>query len=234
MHGIDISVNTVGTRLDVILLSITGYIDTSSCQELENVINDLINKNYIQIIADLGGVTYVSSAGWGAFMSKLKTIRDQGGDIKIVQISQEVFEVFEMLEFDKILRHYDSIEEALNEFEILRGMDITSAGAVRNNRKEANPLIDYNPRVENLFEGGGDRIDSLTSEYQHKNLQLPLNEKIKRIVLENPMYSIRKICQRINSEEYGKEKIGWFRMRSLLKDLSLETKDKRYRFYRSR
>lgn len=232
MHGIDISVNNIGTRLDVILLSITGYIDTSSCQELENVINDLIEKNYIQIIADLGGVTYVSSAGWGAFMSKLKTIRDQGGDIKIVQISQEVFEVFEMLEFDKILRHYDSIEEALNEFELLRGIDITSAGKVRNDRKEANPLIDYNPKVENLFEGEG--MDSFTADNQNQHLRLPLKEKIKKIILENPMYSIRKICKRLKSEEYGKEKVGWFHMRSLLKEMCLETNEKRYRFYRSR
>ncbi len=234
MHGIDISVNNIGMRLDVTLLSITGYIDTSSCQELENIINDLINKNQIQIIADLGGVTYVSSAGWGAFMGKLKNIRDQGGDIKIVQMSQEVFEVFEMLEFDKILRHYDSIEEALNEFEIIRGIDITSAGAVRSNREEANPLIDYNPRVENLFEGEGVRLDSLTSEYQFQSSKLPLNEKIKKIILENPMYSIKKICKRINSEEYGKEKVSWFRMNSLLKKMSLETKEKRHRFYRSR
>lgn len=234
MHGIDISVNNIGTRLDVTLLSITGYIDTSSCQELENVINDLLNKNQIQIIADLGGVTYVSSAGWGAFMSKLKNIRDQGGDIKIVQMSQEVFEIFEMLEFDKILRNYDSIEEALNDFEIIRGIDITSAGAIKGNTKEVNPLIDYNPRVENLFEGEGIKVDSLTSGYQEKNLQLPVNEKIKRIILENPKYSIKKICTRLNSEEYGKVKIGWFRMRSILKNMSLETKEKRYRFYRSR
>ena len=234
MHGIDISVNNIGTRLYVTLLSITGYIDTSSCQELENVISDLVNKNNIQVIADIGGVTYVSSAGWGAFMGKLKDIRDQGGDIKIVQMSQEVFEVFEMLEFNKILRHYDSIEEALNDFEIIRGIDITNAGAAQGNKREANPLIDYNPRVENLFEGEGVRVDSLTSEYQPKNLQLPLNEKIKRIILENPMYSIGKICKRISSEEYGKEKISWLRMRSLLKSMSLETKEKRYRFYRSR
>ncbi|MEJ2628474.1 MAG: STAS domain-containing protein [bacterium] len=234
MHGIDISVNNIGTRLDVTLLSITGYIDTSSCQELENVISDLINKNNIQVIADIGGVTYVSSAGWGAFMGKLKDIRDQGGDIKIVQMSQEVFEVFEMLEFDKILRHYDSIEEALNDFEIIRGIDITNAGVAIGDKKETNPLIDYNPRVENLFEGEGVRIDSLASEYQQKNSLLPLNEKIKRIILENPKCSISKICKRIHSEEYGREKISRFRMRSLLKKMSLETKEKRFRFYRSR
>jgi len=164
----------------------------------------------------------------------LKDIRDQGGDIKIVQMSQEVFEVFEMLEFDKILRNYDSIEEALNDFEIIRGIDITNAGAEIGDKKETNPLIDYNPRVENLFEGQGVRIDSLASEYQQKNSQLPLNEKIKRIILENPKYNISKICKRISSEEYGKEKISWFRMRSLLKKMSLETKEKRFRFYRSR
>ena len=88
--------------------------------------------------------------------------------------------------------------------------------------------------MENLFEGEGVRIDSLASEYQQKNSQLPLNEKIKRIILENPKNSISKICKRISSEEYGREKVSRFRMRSLLKKMSLETKEKRFRFYRSR
>ena len=125
MQGIKIALNYVGARMDIALLTIIGYVDTTTCHELTKTIQDLIKQNFFQIIADLGGVTYVSSAGWGVFVGEIKNIRDRGGDLKIVQMSPEVFEVFEMLEFNKVLNYYDSIEEAIDEFDIIRGIDIT-------------------------------------------------------------------------------------------------------------
>lgn len=234
MQGINISINNIGARLDVVLLSITGYIDTSSCQELAKVINDLADKDQIQIIADLGGVTYVSSAGWGAFMGEIKNIRDHGGDIKIVQMSQEVYEVFEMLEFDRILNFYDSIEEAVNEFDIIRGINITKVGAERQGiKKGVNPVINYKPLIANMFPHEK-YMDVSASEHQLTLKNFPLNEKVKKIIVENPKLSIKQICKRLSSDEYGNEKINNFRMRSILKKMSLETRNKRYRFYRSR
>ena len=59
-------------------------------------------------------------------------------------------------------------------------------------------------------------------------------EKIKMIVLENPFLGLREIHKTLNSEKYGYIKMNWFKLRSTLCRLNLETKQKRYRFYRSR
>jgi len=126
MQGIKISVNYVGARFDIALITVLGYVDTTTCQELAKVFENIIKQKQYLIVADLGGVTYISSAGWGVFVSEIKNIQDRGGDLKIVQMSHEVFEVFEMLEFNKILNYYDSIEEAIDEFDIIRGIDISN------------------------------------------------------------------------------------------------------------
>ena len=42
-----------------------------------------------------------------------------------------------------------------------------------------------------------------------------------------------KIKKTLRQPEYGVLKIGYWKLRSLLKSLELDTKEKRYRFYRS-
>jgi anti-anti-sigma factor len=230
MQGIRTGLQEVGSRLDIILLSISGYVDTTTCQELTKLIQDLVQQQRTQIITDLGGVTYISSAGWGVFMGEIKSIREKGGDIKVVHMNPEVFEVFEMLEFNRILNHYDSVEEAINEFDMIRGIDITQP-----------------PELSPERESGGVSLNnasaSLTAEtgqpaaFSHEKMpvqEFPLVEKIKLVILDNPFQGILEIQKVLNTEKYGNVHIGWWKLRSVLKSLNLETKEKRYRYFRSR
>ena len=234
MQGIRISVNNVGARLDIAFITIIGYVDTTTCQELARVIQDLIQQKRCLMIADLGGVTYISSAGWGVFVGEIKNIRDRGGDLKIVQMSPEVFEVFEMLEFNKILNYYDSIEEAIDEFDIIRGIEITRVEeSVRADVK--NPGVEpprQRPPIATVKQQR--RTGSSASAPTIPPKDLPLMEKIKVAVIEDPFSGARSLCRRLRQEKYGHVRIGWLRMRSILKKLNLGTKEKRYRFYRSR
>ena len=234
MQGIKISVSYVGARSDITLITILGYVDTTTCHELTRVIKKLILEKHYLIIADLGGVSYISSAGWGVFMGEIKDIRDKGGDLKIVQMSPEVFEVFEMLEFNRILNYYDSLEEAIDEVDIVRGIDITIVdesikrkprSGVTGMRYPSFPTV-----VKNRTGNSGKSSDRVSLPVK----DFPVMEKIKMIVIENPFPGIRGIRKQLKNEKYGKVRLGWFQVRSILKKLNLETKDKRYRFYRSR
>jgi len=233
MQGIKISVNYVGARLDIALITILGYVDTTTCRELTKVIQDLTEQKRYQIIVDLGGVTYISSAGWGVFVGEIKNIRERGGDLKIVQMTSEVFEVFEMLEFDRILNYYDSIEEAIDEFDILRGIDITKVDETTKNLRKSKANLHY-PQYPIAAAGQNKKSEEYNSQSPVSLKDFPLIEKIKRIVIEDPFLGINGIRKQLNTEKYGFVRVGWFRMRSLLKKLNLENKEKRYRFYRSR
>ncbi|MBN2417661.1 STAS domain-containing protein [bacterium] len=231
MQGIKLSLNRVGAHGDITLLSIVGYIDTTTSKELTRTIQELIKKKHYQIVADLGGVSYISSAGWGVFMGEIKNILEKGGDLKIVQMTAEVFEVFEMLEFNRILNYYDTVEEAIDEFDILRGINLSESKPLQQAVDLQGSGGDASPASGNAAPGRANlRKYSIAIDTQ----EVPIVEKIKRIVIDNPLGSTRLIQQQLNTEEYGFNKIGWFKVRSMLKDLNLETKEKRYRFYRSR
>jgi len=234
MQGITISVYYVGAKSDIPLMMISGYVDTTTCQELAKEIQNLIQQKKVQIVVDLSKVSYISSAGWGVFVGVIKTVREKGGDIKIVQMSSEVFEVFEMLEFNRILNYYESVEEAIDEFDLIRGIDITrsvdeskqlslSGGSETPYVKPPVPIAIREKKTKTL----------LTNE-EASLKEYPLVEKIKRAVLESPISGIRGIQKKLKAEKFGFVRIGWFRLRSILKTLNLETKEKRYRYYRSR
>ncbi len=66
-----------------------------------------------------------------------------------------------------------------------------------------------------------------------KLADLPLPEKVKRVIAQNPLIGIWGIKKILKHEHFGKTKVGIIKLYKLLRDLDLDTKAKRYRFYRS-
>ncbi|MFH1374413.1 MAG: STAS domain-containing protein [bacterium] len=95
---------------------VDGVIDTTTASELEEVIDSLLKRERYSMVLDLAGVDYISSAGWGIFISHIRDIRANGGDIKLANMVSNVYEIYELLEFDKVLRVYRSVDEARDDF----------------------------------------------------------------------------------------------------------------------
>lgn len=235
MEGIDISQGVVGARRDIAMLTVKGYIDTMTCSTLLNRITENLNKGMHHIIVDMAQVNYVSSAGWGVFVGEIKGIREQGGDLKIVQMTPEVYDVFEMLEFNRILSYYDSIEEAINDFDLSIGLDITKS-VTRSYQPEvwkaqpSAPVISNRPVQTSSY-------TNATSTFQKTELdvkKLPLTEKIKAVVIEDPQRGAFKISKALKSEKFGFTEASTLTVYKILRNLNLENNEKRNRFYRSR
>ncbi len=113
MEGLTISVQDKG---DVKVIVCKGFIDTTTSQLLENTLSDLLQKRNYKIIIDLSDIDYISSAGWGIFVSEIKNIRKNKGDLKLVNMKPEVVEIFELLDFTNILEYYKDIDEAIKKF----------------------------------------------------------------------------------------------------------------------
>jgi anti-sigma B factor antagonist len=229
MQGIKITVNRVGAKRDIVLLTISGYVDTTTCHELAKVLQDLVAQKQYLLIVDLRGVSYISSAGWGVFVGELKSIRDQGGDLKIYQMIPEVYEVFEMLEFNRIIQYYDSIEEAVDEFDLIRGIDITQSEQTQ----PAKPG-EVGPKTGKGNHPGEQAKVEYFPEQKVAVKDFPLMEKIKLVVNENPFWGIGGIRRQLRREKYGSVRVGLVKLYVILRKLSLDTKEKRRRYFRSR
>jgi len=116
VNGIVVSVVGAKNPEDVSIVKVSGYLDTTTARDLEAAINGLLSKGSYKIVLDLSGVTYISSAGWGIFIGEIKEIRNHGGDLKLSEMIGDVFEVFQLLEFQSILEAYPSTKEAKEAF----------------------------------------------------------------------------------------------------------------------
>ncbi len=278
MEGIQISVYYVGVQEDIALIQIGGYLDTVTSPQLETALEDVTEEGYANIICDLGSVNYISSAGWGIFVSKIKRLRDMGGDLVLSKMIPDVFDVFRLLEFDRILKFYDNTDKAIKEFDEARGLsaipqDIDN-GSVdpdspfdpdlerRHNdllHKEVSANKDY-PRSLLTPTIGDNTLDRRQNsaaeiEYGKKNdvqirelsdfsflpgernvldRDLPLNEKVKLAVIDNPLAGVNTIRKVLNSSRFGYVTIGFWKLRRIFKELDLDSREKRYRFWRSR
>jgi anti-sigma B factor antagonist len=113
MEGLTINVSD---KEDIKIISCKGFIDTTTSQTLENTLSDILKKQCYKIIIDLSEVDYISSAGWGIFVSEIKNIRKNKGDLKLVNMKPEVMEIFELLDFTNILEYYKDVDEAVKKF----------------------------------------------------------------------------------------------------------------------
>lgn len=102
---------------DVIHLDIEGYLDAQTYEDLEEEINDLFDENHHRIVIDLSEVDYISSAGAGVFIGAIGTARDHSGDIILLNPTENVREVFELLGLSEIFVMAEDEDQAIAEFE---------------------------------------------------------------------------------------------------------------------
>ena len=93
----DIQKKLDGTTLSV---SVTGHIDTVTAPQLEA---ELVLDAVEELVIDISGVTYVSSAGLRVFLSAYKTMAKKRG-MTIVGAQPAVLEVFKITGFSSIFK----------------------------------------------------------------------------------------------------------------------------------
>ncbi len=228
MNDIKISLDTIGDDNEITLVRVDGVIDTMTATELEKVISSLLEQKRFNIIIDLAGVDYISSAGWGIFISNIREIRQQSGDIKLARMIANVYEIFELLEFDSILKAFDNLDDAKADF------------ASPPTFKASSDSGDSSPSDE---EGESDERDSDSGESEFKSaagaqgsqeisspiMDMSFDDKIKNIIKNDPFLSIGDIKHELNSDTYGEESVGWWGVLKWLLENNMTSRKSRYR-----
>ena len=86
---------------DELVLEITGRLDTTTAPALEKTINENL-EGVKTLILDLKSLEYISSAGLRVLLSAQKKMQ-QIGAMKVINVCEEVMEVFEITGFADIL-----------------------------------------------------------------------------------------------------------------------------------
>lgn len=227
MEGIQLSVKQAGANNNISVIKVGGYIDTTTSAELDHSLDQLLESNCYNIIIDLANVDYISSAGWGIFISEIKGIRERGGDLKLVSMIPDVYEVFELLEFHYILKAFDTLDNAISDFDKTRSKSEVSQPVFVEEEKSAIPKRKVTKEKETVSK----RDDYLERMMKTDAKDKSVEDKIRQLVVENPEYGSIKIMKELNTVQYGKIKLNWFQVVKYLKQLELNSKKKRIKFF---
>lgn len=103
-------------KQNVSILDISGELDAHTASQLENELKTLIDNNNYSIVVNCSELDYIASAGLGVFMAYIEDVRSLGGDIKLTDMNDRVYNVFDLLGFPTLYDILDSEQEALESF----------------------------------------------------------------------------------------------------------------------
>jgi anti-sigma B factor antagonist len=98
------------------ILSLNGFLDAHTAPRFEKFIQEEFDAGQFRMIVDCGGLTYISSAGLGVFMSFIEDVRDKAGDIKICALAEPVYQVFDILGFPALFDIVPDRQTAVEKF----------------------------------------------------------------------------------------------------------------------
>jgi len=85
-----------------IVLAVSGSVDTVTSPELQKAILTAFQKAK-DLVIDMAGVPYMSSAGLRALLIGQKTATSKGGSMVLTGVQNTVMQVFEMSGFSRVL-----------------------------------------------------------------------------------------------------------------------------------
>jgi anti-sigma B factor antagonist len=98
------------------IVAVSGTVDTLTAPDLAKILVNQIAEGYVNLVVDLMGVTFMSSAGLRTLLGALKESRSNGGDMRIASTNPEIERVLKISGFYNIARVYSSQAEAMSSF----------------------------------------------------------------------------------------------------------------------
>jgi anti-sigma B factor antagonist len=224
MDNISISLSENGRGRDVSAIRVDGVIDTLTASELEQVFDSLLRRGRYRIVVDLAGVDYISSAGWGIFISHIKDVRDNDGDVKLANMVPDVMEIFELLEFDKVLQAYRSVDDAVQRFAAPSG---NSSSDAADDKKKSGPTTlkvveDISPASNS---GNGSTGPAPNLQKTAEDLELFALQMLKN----DPFVTISEIRRDFAQNSNGL-RASWWKIFRLLRRNRLLRRRSRFRY----
>lgn len=83
---------------------------------LRDLVRDLIGKGHKKILLNLGDVTYIDSSGIGELVSAFTTVRNGGGELKLLNLTKKVHDLLQITKLYTVFDIKDDEAAAITSF----------------------------------------------------------------------------------------------------------------------
>jgi len=101
---------------EVTVVDVDGQLIVGNRQELKQKVLDELERGARKFLVDFSETGYIDSSGLGVLVSLSKKIREQGGELRLSALNEDLKTLFELTKLDTLFRIADTREEALAGF----------------------------------------------------------------------------------------------------------------------
>ena len=109
----------VSTRLvdGIVILDLSGRITLGEGSvQLRDAIRDLVAQGQKNILLNLGDVNYIDSSGIGELVSAFTTVKNQGGQLKLLNLTKKVHDLLQITKLYTVFDVKDDEASAVASF----------------------------------------------------------------------------------------------------------------------
>ncbi|NUQ36962.1 MAG: STAS domain-containing protein [Caldilineales bacterium] len=101
-----------------VLFTLAGRFDSSTARQLEEALQLTLNAGHFNLVLNMAGVEYMSSAALRVLISTAKECRKtlNGGDLRLAAVSPRVQQVLDLAGLDTLFQSFESEVEAVGSF----------------------------------------------------------------------------------------------------------------------
>jgi anti-sigma B factor antagonist len=101
----------------ITILDLSGRITLGEGSvQLRDAVRDLLSKGQKQILLNLGDVNYIDSSGIGELVSAFTTVHNQGGDLKLLNLTKKVHDLLQITKLYTVFDIKDDEASAIASF----------------------------------------------------------------------------------------------------------------------
>ena len=101
----------------VTILDMSGRITLGEGSvQLRDAVRDLLGKGQKHILLNLGDVTYIDSSGIGELVSAFTTAKNQGGELKLLNLTRKVHDLLQITKLYTVFDVKDDEATAISSF----------------------------------------------------------------------------------------------------------------------
>ena len=102
---------------DVTIVDLTGQIKLGEGSSiLRDTVKDLLGKGRKKILLNLGNINYIDSSGIGELVSAFTSVRNQGGELKLLHLTKKVHDLLQITKLYTVFHVLDDETVAVTAF----------------------------------------------------------------------------------------------------------------------
>ncbi len=100
-------------RGDISILRLFGDMDAEHSPPLKKKLQGILASGKTKLILDLREVAFIDSTGLGVLISLMRQLKENGGQLKLASLQQEVRSIFEITRLFRVFDLSPDVEGAL-------------------------------------------------------------------------------------------------------------------------